>query len=192
MTSPNIPIGYYNESQFTKPSPECPHPERWHTDDIQGTEVEVISMVAGLIRGLQPDVVLETGTSRGFMSYQIGVSLRDNGHGHLTTYEPDEETWSEAVHNTEQVREWVTCENLPSMVPWQRELLDFCWFDSLLELRWREFDFYFEHMSPRCVVGFHDTAAHFGDWAQQVRDDPRIAVLDLPTPRGVILGRVLK
>lgn len=192
MTSPNIEVGYYNEGRFTKPSPECPHPERWHTWDIQATEVEVIEMVGGLIRGLQPDLVLETGTSRGFLSYRIGMALRENGHGYLHTYEPVEDTWNEAVTNTAQVEDVVTCHNLPSMVPWEYGELDFCWFDSLLELRWREFDFYYPYMSPRCVVGFHDTAAHFGDWSLDVASDERLEMIQLPTPRGVILGRVVK
>jgi hypothetical protein len=192
MTSPNIPVGYYNEAEFTHPRPDCPHPENWHTWDIQGTEAEVIEMVGGLIRGLQPDVVLETGTSRGFMSYRIGMALRENGHGHLHTYEPVEETWAEAVANTVDVSDVVTLHNLPSMVPLECNPIDFCWFDSLLDLRWAEFDFYYPQLSDRCVVGFHDTAPHFGDWTLDVVADERLEIISLPTPRGVILGRVVK
>jgi hypothetical protein len=192
MTSPNIEVGYYSEAQFTRPSAECPNPELWHTWDIQGTEVEVIEMVAGLVRGLQPEVVLETGTSRGFMAYRVAMALRENGHGHLHTYEPNEATWGEAVANTVHVSDVVTLHNLPSMEPWEGGEIEFCWFDSLLELRWAEFDFYYPHMSDRCVVGFHDTAPHFGNWAAQVRFDDRLELINLPTPRGVILGRVLK
>jgi hypothetical protein len=191
MNSPNIPVGWYNEAQFTAPRAECPRPDHWHTYDIQGTEAEVIDMVGGLIRGLQPEVVLETGTSRGFMALRIATALTDNGHGHLHSYEPDEEPYSYAVGNVWPY-ETATLHNLPSMVPWEYGPIDFAWFDSLLDLRWREFDFYYPHMSDRCVVGFHDTAPHFGFWPAQVRFDDRLSIIDLPTPRGVILGRVLK
>lgn len=192
MSRQNIEPGWYSEAGFTKPTAECPHPEYWHSYDLQGTEAEVIDLVGGLVRGLQPDVVLETGTSRGFMAAMIGHALTANGHGHLHTYEPDEETFTEAVATVAEVAGAVTVHNEPSMVPWTHGAIDFAWFDSLVELRWPEFDFYFPHMSHRCVVGFHDTAEKFGDWPVPVRDDVRIQSFDLPTPRGVILGRVIK
>lgn len=188
--SPNIALGFYQESEFTKPSPNCPHPELWHTYDIQGTEVEVITMVWGLIRGTQPDRVLETGTSRGFMASAIGQALRDNGHGHLHTYEPVPRTAAEAHVHTAGVRDWLTIHTQPSMVPWEYGPIDFAWFDSLLDLRYQEFDFYYEHMHSRTIVGFHDTARHFGNWSDQIRNDKRLATFDMPTPRGMILGRV--
>lgn len=190
MPSQNIEPGWYSEASFTAPTDQCPRPEHWHTYDIQGTEAEVIDMVGGLIRGLQPEVVLETGTSRGFMALTIGHALQANGHGHLHTYEPDERTFAEA--STVVDVETVTLHNQPSMVPWAHGPIDFAWFDSLVDLRWPEFDFYYPHMSDRCVVGFHDTAAKFGDWPTPVRADERLRSFDLPTPRGVILGRVIK
>ena len=191
MARQNIEPGWYSEAAFTKPTNECPHPEYWHTYDLQGTEAEVIDLVAGMIRGLQPDVVLETGTSRGFMARVIGYALAANGHGHLHTYEPDAETFVEAVATVNNAKT-VTVHNEPSMVPWTYGPIDFAWFDSLVELRWSEFDFYYPHMSNRCVVGFHDTAPKFGDWPAAVRSDSRLQSFDLPTPRGVILGRVVK
>ena len=49
------------EARFTSPSELCPHPERWTSRDIEATENEVLELVHGLIRALQPDLVLETG-----------------------------------------------------------------------------------------------------------------------------------
>ena len=196
-TSPNIPVGWYRESQFTRPSKECREPEWWHTRDIQGTEVEVIEMVAGMIRGHQPDVVLETGTSRGFMSQAIGQALRQNGHGTLHTYEPDTDTLNEACRLW-----WTDDENemvLPivpyaqeSMQEWTNGPIDFAWHDSLIQLRQPEFEFYLEHYSERAIVCFHDTAAHFGPWSDRLRTallSQGFSYLDWPSPRGAIIAR---
>jgi len=192
MTDPNIPVGIYKESQFTRPRPDCPHPERYTTHDIQGTEIQVIEMVAGMIRGLQPDTVLETGTSRGFMAKAVGRALLQNGRGVLHSYEVDEPTWLEAVdyvHHDGELEGTVVIHNEPSMSPWEHGSIDFAWFDSHIQLREQEFDFYRQFFHSRTVVGFHDTAPHFGDWSHSLmrRDDLR--AIRLPTPRGVIFAR---
>lgn len=188
-TSYNVPVGLYNETDFTPPTGNCHHPEHFHTYDAQGTEVEVIDMVFGLIRGCQPDIVLETGTSRGFLARRINDALVENGHGELHTYEPDPPTVEEAQERLSACHT-VHLHAEPSMVPWEYGQIDFAWFDSLLELRWPEFDYYHQFMSSTTLVGFHDTDWRFGAWAEQVRRDPRIAVIDMPTPRGCIIGRV--
>jgi len=189
--SPNVPVGYYSEAQFTRPTARCPNPERWHAFDIQGTEVEVIAMVAGFIRGLQPSVVLETGTSRGFMAHAIGEALEANGHGTLHSFEPHGPTHTEASKRCVGMDN-VELHNAKSMQPWTHGPIGFAWFDSLLELRQREFEHYLPHLSPQAVVGFHDTAPHFGNWTAPLVDvlhKSKFLVLELPTPRGVILGR---
>jgi len=186
---PNVEVGYYNEGKFTRPTPHCPHPENWHTRDIQATEVEVIEMIAGMVRGLQPDVVLETGTSRGFMAQAIGEALDKNGHGVLHSYEPHAATWNEAMKRVGLDR--VRLHNEPSMVPWEHGPIDFAWFDSLTDLRQAEFEFYLPHFSDRAAIGFHDTAPHFGDWTIPLVGsliDNGFIPFELPTPRGVILA----
>lgn len=182
--------GWYSEANFSPARPECLYPELWHTRDTQTVEAEVADMVFGLIRGLQPRVVLETGTSRGRLAVRIGRALDLNSWGHLHTYEPDLERWNEAVVNIEAVAGRVTCHREPSMQPWKWAPIEFAWFDSLTTLRAAEFEFYLPHMHERCVVGFHDTAPRFGRWTQQVRGLIDLDIIDLPTPRGVILGRV--
>ena len=76
-----------SEARFTPPRVECPHPERWTSEDIEATENEVIEGVYGLVRMLQPAYVVETGTHRGFMAASIGRALQANGHGRLDTVE---------------------------------------------------------------------------------------------------------
>ena len=66
--------------------------------------------------------------------------------------------------------------------------IDFAWFDSETNLRVPEFLAYREHMHDRTLVGFHDTSPHHG--YRPTLDALGIALLDLPTPRGVTFGRV--
>lgn len=187
--SPNCDVGFYQESEFTRPTIRCPKPERWHTRDLQGTEVEITEMVAGLIVGHQPNVVLETGTSRGFMAEAIADALHVNGHGKLISYEPDLTAHAEADARISSHR--VELRSEPSMQPWTDSLIDFAWHDSLISLRLPEFRFYLPYYSQRAVVCFHDTAPHFGQWSDTLRSELTTAgfsYIDWPSPRGVIIA----
>lgn len=190
--SPNIEIGPYCEAEFTKPRQDCPNPERWSTWDIQGTEREVIDMIAGMVRGLQPNTVLETGTSRGFMALAIAESLSDNGQGQIISYEPDFVVWNEAVNRLASsgvASHTYELLNEPSMSPWSGNAIDFAWFDSLIGLRVKEYEFYSQWFHSRTIIGFHDTAPHFGGWSAALERRDDFDMLRLPTPRGVIIGR---
>ena len=195
MTSPNIEVGYYNESRFTRPRPTCPNPGHWHTRDIQATEIEVVDMVHGMIRGLQPDVVLETGTSRGFMTFRIAQALLQNDHGVVVTFEPDPAVRVEALENwgDHPARDVISSCDVGSLdVQWTGGPIDFAWHDSLLELRVPEFDYYLPFYSNRAVVCFHDTAPKFGSWSNELRQrlqEEGFSWLDMPTPRGCIVAR---
>jgi len=176
----------YLESEWTRPSDYCPSPHHWHAHDGMATEVEVLELVAAFVRGLQPDVVVETGTHRGFAAEAIGRALAANGHGHLYTSEISEVLHAEASERCAGLP--VTCLLASSFDLVPPAPIDFAWFDSDTDLRAREFETYLPHMHDRTVVGFHDTAPHHAYRPQL--DALGIQLLDLPTPRGVTFGRV--
>lgn len=174
------------ESQFTRPSTFCPHPEFWHAHDDMATEVEVIELVAAFVRATQPDIVVETGSHRGFASEAIGKALVLNGHGSLYTVEIDDTLVAETASRVHGLP--VTVIHGSSLEFTPPAPIDFAWFDSDTDIRTAEFQAFRPWMHDRTVVGFHDTAPHHLYRPQL--DSLGIQLLDLPTPRGVTFGRV--
>ena len=178
-----------SEARFTAPRDDCPHPHYWHSVDGDATELEVTDFIYGLVRGIQPDICLETGTHLGYTARAIGRALAENGHGWLHTYEPKKEKVYAASMGATKLP--ITFHIAESMTPWEGVPIDFAWFDSLLPLRAKEFNFYLKYMHPRTMVAFHDAGPHHGAWSDELRTHPNLKVIDLPTPRGCLVGRVV-
>lgn len=190
------------ESRFSGPTHRCPHPEHWSSWDDHSAEVEVTELLVGLIRGLQPDVVVETGTAWGQTAEAIGHALASNGHGRLFSFEP--------IHERAAVAS-IRCLNVPVDVAYTESItdwippaaIDFAFFDSTFSLRVPEFRHYRKWMTDRTIVAFHDTApqaggGQLGDWydlATQIEHELTrpgcLRTIDLPTPRGLMIGQVL-
>lgn len=178
------------ESEFSPPSDFCPHPEYWHAHDGMATEVEVLELVAAFVRALQPELVVETGTHRGFGAEAIGRALQANGHGLLYTFEVDEALAIEARNRCAGLPVAVFLApalSLATLVP--GSVIDFAWFDSDTDQRTAEFLAYRPFMHSRTLVGFHDT--HPRHMYRPQLDSLGIQLLDLPTPRGVTFGRIV-
>lgn len=177
-----------SEATWTSPRPDCPHPEHWHSTDNQSTEIEVTELVAGFVRALQPDYVLETGTCIGQTAHAIGLALRENGHGRLDTLEPDAERAAIARNRCKGLP--VTVHEVPSLEFEAAAPIGFAFFDSLIELRVPEFHKFRERLLPGAIVGFHDTGPHFGDYGDIIAAIDGLSTLRLRTPRGVTFAQV--
>jgi predicted O-methyltransferase YrrM len=185
------------ESRFTLPRPDCPYPERWHSDDADSTEHEVAALVAAFARALRPDVVVETGSAWGQTAEAIGQVLDDAGVGRLFTIEPDEAR-AEATGKRCKPLHSVTVVTAKSL-DWEpansigNARIGFAWLDSLPHLRVPEFLHLRAHMAPGAFVGFHDTAPHQGPLRQQIEaleTQGLLLPVHLPTPRGVTFAEV--
>ena len=174
------------ESSFSPASSFCPNPELWHAHDGMATEVEVLELVAAFVRATQPNLVIETGTHRGFGAEAIGYALHLNGHGRLVTIEMDPALVVEARDRVEGLPVTVVEGSSLEFVP--SSPVDFAWFDSDTDIRVAEFRAFRPFMHDRTVVGFHDT--HPRHLYRPQLDSLGIQLLDLPTPRGVTFGRV--
>lgn len=179
------------EARYTSPSDLCPHPDRWTSRDIEATENEVLELVHGLVRALQPDLVLETGTYLGDGTEAIASALRDNGRGQLHTFELDPGIVGKAAARLTDLDHWITyhegkAEDWTPPAP-----IDFAFFDSSPGSRCMEWHNLAQHMTQRTVVAFHDTSPHLPlrDLLRNP-DLPPIHLIDLPTPRGISIGQL--
>lgn len=179
----------HREDEFTKAHSECLRPGLWTATDAQSTEIEVTELVGAFIRATQPEYVVETGTFHGNTALAIGEALVRNGHGHLDTIEIDRDRARIAAKRCEHLPVHVICGSSAGFDP--SEPIGFAWFDSLLDLRVPEFERFYPHMAPGCVVGFHDTGPHMGNLGSQIRSLAQIRPMFLHTPRGVCFAEVM-
>lgn len=188
------------EARYTEPSPYCPHPERWHARDGDSAEVEVSDLAYGLVRALQPELCLETGTAYGQTARRIGEALRDNGHGSLVTIERDELRAALAAAELVGLPVHVEhADSLASRLNLEAEILPlgFAWLDSHSDLRVAEYWHFRPWMRPGSLVCFHDTAPGHGSPGRELRAElereltGKVRLLHLPTPRGLTLAEVL-
>lgn len=176
------------ESRFTPPADWCQSPQRWHSTDADSTEVEVTELVAAMVRALQPDLVVETGTAWAQTAGAIGEALARNGHGRLVTCEPDPVRHAFCVDAVKSLPVTVVKGQSLELVP--DGPVGFAWLDSLPNLRIPEFRHLRQWLSPGAVVGFHDTAPHKKLHRWLARTDAEMVRLNLRTPRGVTFAQV--
>jgi predicted O-methyltransferase YrrM len=145
-------------------------------------------MVAGVVRGLQPGYVIETGSAWGQTAAAIGKALLRNRHGSIDSIEPD-------PHRCATTR--LRCDGLPVEVHQVSSLdftpartIDFAFFDSLLELRIPEFHRFRPWMRVGTIVAFHDTRPG-RDLRAEIESELDIRFIHLPTPRGITFGEVI-
>lgn len=185
------------ENHYTPKAAWCPNPEWWHSDDddSDGCEYEVRSILHGLIRGLQPRVVVETGTAAGATARVIDHALFMNGHGHLWTIENDPVKAARATEVfADTMRVTVVAGDslawTPPAVP-----VDFAWIDSgPADVRMQEIANWADLFSKGAVIAVHDTAPvgarlPMYDGMRELFAHLEWPVLDLHTPRGVMIAQ---
>jgi predicted O-methyltransferase YrrM len=181
-----------SEARFTVATDFCPNPERWTSADSDSTEFEVLELIGSLVRALQPEIVVETGSAFGYGSREIGKALKKNGHGRLYSLEYDPLRVNIARNR---------CQGLPVEIV-QTDSLDwtppgpigFAFFDSLTNLRVPEFRAYQPWLLPGTTIAFHDAAPQhdlYDRWLLPLEASGAIKMIRLHNPRGLALAEVL-
>lgn len=178
-----------SEDTWTPADEDCPFPERYSAPDAEATENEVSQLLATLAATLRADRVLETGTYKGFTAQAIGQALQAQGFGTLDTLEIRKDRAEVALR---------ACEGLPVNV-FAGSSLDFTpegdydlmFFDSEPEHRALEMERFKPNAKARCVWAVHDTRYHKLRKALEGLLEAGVIKpwFDLPTPRGLAIGR---
>ncbi len=166
----------------------------WSMVDGFTAELEVLDFLYALVRLTKPRYAIETGTWLGHTASAIGRALVDNGFGSLVTLDVNQEALAVAAKNIDaagatQTTTPLLCESL-AFTP--QESIDFALFDSETHLREAEFRRFYDWLAPGALVVFHDTALHHavvGDAVKRLVSDGLLAGIELPTPRGVFVGK---
>jgi len=165
----------------------------WHADYHPGTENEVLDFIAGCVRALQPELVVETGTAYGSGAIAIGKALKRNGHGRLVTLETSNRRLRRARRRCKRKRLPVEC-LLCSSLDWEPDgVVDMLYLDSKYSVRLQEFEHFRKHMNSSTFIIWHDTGKQLPmrSHVDELERKGWITAVHLPTPRGVTLSRVL-
>lgn len=175
------------ESRFTPAHPDCRHPEWWSATDAQSAEVEVAELVGAMVRALQPEYVVETGTYVGRTAEVIGRALARNGHGWLDTLEVAGEPADEAAARCLGLP--VTVHTVSSLEFTPAAPIGFAWLDSSMDQRIAELDRFRDWFAPGAVIGVHDTSPHMGLLGRHI-EQMNLRSVRLRTPRGVTFVQI--
>jgi predicted O-methyltransferase YrrM len=182
------------QQEYRKPTPECPHPERWHMYDSMTAEVEVLDFLKALVAILKPELVVETGTFSGLSTLRIAEGLQANGVGKVITCEYDAKVFTAAVERFKSsgLSQWIEARNESSLQMNVDGRIDFLFCDSETSIREQEVRRFLPQISPYGIIVMHDASSSMKtvrEGALRMEQEGLLSVLLLPTPRGLVLAQ---
>jgi len=182
------------QPEYHRPTPECPHPERWSMYDSMTAEVEVLEFLRCLVRTVKPQTVVETGTFMGISSLWIAEGLKANGFGKIITceYDPKVSAKARARFADSGLTEWIDFRNESSLELRVDGSIDLLFSDSDPPLREQEVRRFLPQMSPNGLILMHDASSHLKtvrEAAVKMEQEGLISVVLMPTPRGLVVAQ---
>ncbi|PYX86463.1 MAG: methyltransferase [Acidobacteria bacterium] len=182
------------QPEYHRPTPECPHPERWSMYDSMTAEVEVLEFLRSVVTTLKPELVVETGTFSGISTLWIAEGLKYNGRGRVITCEYDPEVFASAKQRFElsELAPWIECRNESSLEMKVDGRIDLLFSDSDMPIREQEVRRFLPQMNPYGLILMHDASSHLRqvrEAALKLEAEGLISVVLLPTPRGLVVAQ---
>ena len=182
------------QQEYHKPTPECPHPERWHMYDSMSAEAEVLDFLKALVTTTKPELVVETGTFSGLSTLHIAEGLKANGFGRVVTCEYDPKVFASAQKRfaSSGLGQWIEARNESSLEMKLDGGIDLLFCDSDAPLREREVRRFLPQMNPHGLIVMHDASSAMKtvrEAALRIESEGLLSVLLLPTPRGLVLAQ---
>lgn len=167
----------------------------WSMFDGWTAEVEVLDFLHALVRLVKPTVALETGAWLGWSACAMAKAMQANGFGKIISLETNPEALEVAKRHAEQqcVDAIVDIRLVNSLSFTPEERIEFALLDSETTPREAEFRRFLPWFAPGAMILFHDTAPHHkvvGDGVRQLISEGLVQGIELPTPRGLFVGRV--
>lgn len=185
--------------------PEVSDPtNRWHMFNDGGIECETGELLYAFIRECKPLNVLETGTHRGVGASYMGQALKDNGYGHLDTYEflQPHFAYSKDLLRDLELEDFVSCHmddvaNIKPDKKYQMILLD-----TEPQTRFAELIKFYPHVEEGGFIFIHDLHRHmhqipneehgfawpYGELPKEIKKlvkEDKLRPFHFPTPRGL-------
>jgi predicted O-methyltransferase YrrM len=180
--------------EYHRPTPECPHPERWSMYDSMTAEVEVLEFLRTLVTTTKPNLVVETGTFMGVSTLWIAEALRLNGFGKIVSCEYDPKVFEVAKQKIDasDLHDLIDLRNESSLEMKVEGSIDLFFSDSDMPIREQEVRRYLPQISPFGLILMHDASSHLKqvrDAALKLEREGLISVVLLPTPRGLVVAQ---
>jgi predicted O-methyltransferase YrrM len=180
--------------EYHRPTPECPHPERWSMYDSMTAEVEVLEFLRTLVTTIKPNLVVETGTFMAASTLVIAEALRLNGFGRIVSCEADPKVFATARQKIEasQFRDLIELRNESSLEMKVEGTIDLLFSDSDMPVREQEVRRFLPQVSPFGLILMHDASSHLKHVrgaALKLENEGLLSVVLLPTPRGLVVAQ---
>jgi predicted O-methyltransferase YrrM len=152
--------------------------ELFSSFDGGSTEIEYLDFLTGLIRIVKPEMILETGTYRGFGTIALLRGVKANGFGKVVSIDIDQKQEPNKLKHPDI--EYVEADSLKWLAETDYKF-QFAFFDSELKMRLDEYRICSDRkvVEPGSVVVFHDTSKTRVLWNQdtnQAVPDPATKV----------------
>ena len=180
--------------EYHRPTPECPHPERWHMYDSMTAELEVLEFLRTLTTTVKPELVVETGAFLGASTLWIAEGLRANGLGKIVSCEFDPVVFKAAQEKVagSGLGDWIDLRNESSLEMQIKGRIDLLFCDSDLPIREAEIRRFLPQVNPQGLILLHDASSHLGivrEAAQRLEAEGLLSCVFLATPRGLVVAQ---
>jgi len=182
------------QPEYHRPTPECPHPERWSMFDSMTAEAEVLEFLRTVVTTVKPELVVETGTFSGISTLWIAEGLKANGRGRVVTCEFDPKVFENARARiaASGLADWIELRNESSLEMKVEGTIDLFFSDSDLPIREQEIRRFLPQINPCGLILMHDASSHLKivrEAAMKLEGEGLISVVLLPTPRGLVVAQ---
>ena len=182
------------QPEYHRPTPECPHPERWSMFDSMTAEVEVLEFLRTAVTTIKPELVVETGTFSGLSTLWIAEGLKANGRGRVITCEFDPKVYENARARiaASGLAQWIELRNQSSLEMKVEGTIDLFYSDSDLPIREQEVRRFLPQINPHGLILMHDASSHLQvvrQAALKLEQEGLISVVLLRTPRGLAVAQ---